>query len=70
MQEIAETARDSRRRRRLAVALDGSGAFRRFVGVIADDPAQRERWVGFRGERTPGAGVARGTRLGRLATPS
>ena len=32
------------------MALDGRGAFRRFKDVLADYPAERERWFGFRDE--------------------
>jgi hypothetical protein len=44
MVEFAETVTDHRLRRLLAVALDGKGAFGRFKRVLADYPAERERW--------------------------
>jgi hypothetical protein len=44
MVEFAETVADRRLREKLDVALDGRGAFRRFKDVLADYPAERERW--------------------------
>jgi hypothetical protein len=51
MSEFAGSVADAALRRLLEVALDGSGAFRRFKDVLADSPAQRGRWFAFRGER-------------------
>lgn len=51
MQEFAVSVADPSLQKLLEVALDGSGAFRRFKGVLADHPAERERWFAFRGER-------------------
>jgi hypothetical protein len=51
MAEFAASVRDSRLRDRLEVALDGRGAFRRFKDMLAQYPAERERWFGFRDER-------------------
>jgi hypothetical protein len=41
---FAETVRDQRLAQRLATALDGRGAFRRFRQVLRDDPAEEQRW--------------------------
>jgi len=51
MSEFAHSVADRALRRLLEVALDGSGAFRRFKDVLRDYPADRERWFAFRGER-------------------
>ena len=51
MAEFVATVDDARLRDGLEVALDGRGAFRRFKNVLFDDPAERERWFAFRGER-------------------
>jgi hypothetical protein len=51
MVEFAASVTDSRLRERLEIALDGRGAFRRFKDVLAQYPAERERWFGFRDER-------------------
>lgn len=51
MAEFAASVTDSRLRDRLEVALDGRGAFRRFKDVLAQHPAERERWFGFRDAR-------------------
>ncbi len=48
------SCRDIMRRETLRngeVALDGRGAFRRFKDVLAEYPAERERWFGFHDER-------------------
>ena len=44
MVEFAETVTDRRLYQLLVVALDGKGAFGRFKRVLADYPAERERW--------------------------
>ncbi len=51
MSEFAASVADAALRRLLEVALNGSGAFRRFKGVLTDFPAQRDRWFAFRTER-------------------
>jgi len=51
MVEFAETVADRRLREKLDVALDGRGAFRRFKDVLADYPAERERWFAFHDTR-------------------
>ena len=51
MAEFAGTVDGARLRDRLEAALDGRGAFRRFKNVLADHPAERERWFAFRDER-------------------
>jgi bifunctional DNA-binding transcriptional regulator/antitoxin component of YhaV-PrlF toxin-antitoxin module len=44
-------------RRRLATAIEGRGAFRRFRDVVYDDPALSEAWNQLSGERTVGRAV-------------
>jgi hypothetical protein len=51
MAEFAETVSNRRLREMLDLALDGRGAFRRFKNVLADYPAERERWFAFHQER-------------------
>jgi hypothetical protein len=51
MEEFADTVTNTRLRDRLGIALDGPGAFRRFKHVLADHPAERERWFRFRDDR-------------------
>lgn len=51
MSEFAASVADPSLCRLLEVALNGSGAFRRFKDVLSDFPADRERWFAFRGER-------------------
>jgi len=51
MTEFVSSVSDEGLRDRLAVVLDGRGAFRRFKNVLADHPAERERWFAFRDER-------------------
>jgi hypothetical protein len=51
MAQFAESIGDPSLRRLLDVALDGSGAFRRFKDVLRDYPVDRERWFAFRDER-------------------
>lgn len=50
MVEFAETVADRLLREKVVMALDGRGAFRRFKDVLADYPAEREHWFGFRDE--------------------
>lgn len=50
MAEFADTVSDSRLAGMLAVALNGKGAFRRFKDILADYPAERERWFQFHQE--------------------
>jgi hypothetical protein len=51
MVEFAESVVDRRLREKLEVALDGRGAFRRFKNVLADYPAERDRWFAFHDAR-------------------
>jgi hypothetical protein len=51
MAEFAASVRDGHLRDRLGVALRGRGAFRRFKDVLAERPAERERWFEFRDAR-------------------
>jgi tetratricopeptide (TPR) repeat protein len=51
MEEFTETVRQPALRQRLRDALAGKGAFGRFKRVLADHPAERERWFRVRDER-------------------
>jgi hypothetical protein len=51
MVDFADNVQDKALRRRLEVALDGRGAFRRFKDVFADFPEERQRWFDFRDAR-------------------
>jgi hypothetical protein len=51
MADFADTVTNARLRDRLGVALDGRGAFRRFKDVLAEHPAERERWFRFHDAR-------------------
>ncbi len=51
MVEFSETVKDRNLREKLAIALDGKGAFRRFKNVLSDYPEERERWFSFKDER-------------------
>jgi hypothetical protein len=51
MAEFTEAVDDPGLRDRLQISLAGRGAFRRFKNVLANSPAERERWFAFRDER-------------------
>lgn len=51
MAEFTETVADARLHDRLEVALEGRGPFRGFKTVLANYPAERERWFALRDER-------------------
>jgi len=51
MAEFTASVRNPRLRDLLDVALDGRGAFRRFKDVLAEYPAERERWFRFHDEQ-------------------
>lgn len=51
MAEFATSVRHPHLRELLDVALRGRGAFRRFKDVLADHPAERERWFRLRDGR-------------------
>ncbi len=51
MAEFAATVADPGLRRRLEDSLGGSRPFRRFKDVLADHPAERERWFAFHDDR-------------------
>jgi hypothetical protein len=44
MQQFIATITDPDLAQRLADAIDGRGAFRRFYNVIATDPSEHTRW--------------------------
>jgi hypothetical protein len=51
MERFIATVEDDTLRRRLNVAIDGKGAFRRFKDALMSHPVDRERWFAFRSER-------------------
>lgn len=51
MERFIPTVEDLEIQRRLGVAIDGKGAFRRFKDVLMSFSAERERWFTFRSER-------------------
>jgi hypothetical protein len=51
MERFIVTVEDEELRRRLNVAIDGKGAFRRFKDALMSHPVDRERWFAFRSER-------------------
>ncbi len=51
MERFIATIEDGDLRQRLAAAIDGKGAFRRFKDVLMAYPVDRERWFTFRSER-------------------
>jgi Uncharacterised protein family (UPF0158) len=48
MEQFIATVQDARMRGRLADAIHGRGAFRRFRDLLADHPHERERWFAFK----------------------
>ncbi len=51
MEAFIETVASERLAERLARAIQGRGAFRRFKDTLLDDPRERERWFAFREAR-------------------
>jgi len=51
MERFIVTVEDEELRRRLNIAIDGKGAFRRFKDALMSHPVDRERWFAFRSER-------------------
>jgi hypothetical protein len=51
MQDFMATVRDAHLRERLAAAIQGRGAFRRFKDVLERYPHERERWFTFQHDR-------------------
>jgi hypothetical protein len=51
MAEFINSVTDNRMRALLDVAINGSGAFRRFKDVLRGYPQERERWFAFQKER-------------------
>ena len=51
MEDFIETVGEERLQSQLWRAIDGRGAFRRFKDVLADHPAEEERWFRFEQER-------------------
>ncbi|NEO84793.1 MAG: hypothetical protein F6J87_11145 [Spirulina sp. SIO3F2] len=50
MEAFIDTVTDPILQDKLAIAIDGSGAFRRFKNVLLGEP-ERERWFQFKNER-------------------
>ena len=51
MERFIATVEDEELRRRLNIAIDGKGAFRRFKDALVSHQVDRERWFAFRSER-------------------
>ena len=51
MERFIATVEEVELRRRLNIAIDGKGAFRRFKDALMSHPVDRERWFAFRSER-------------------
>ncbi|MEM7135416.1 MAG: UPF0158 family protein [Myxococcota bacterium] len=51
MERFIATVEDDELRRRLNIAIDGKGAFRRFKDALVSHPVDRERWFAFRSDR-------------------
>ncbi len=51
MERFIATVEEDDLRRRLSIAIDGKGAFRRFKDALMSHPVDRERWFAFRSER-------------------
>ena len=51
MADFTRTMKDKNFQEKLEIALDGSGAFRRFKNVLYNYPQERERWFAFKNER-------------------
>ena len=51
MERFIATVEEDELRRRLNIAIDGKGAFRRFKDALMSHPVDRERWFAFRSER-------------------
>ena len=51
MEEFAEGVEDDLLRDKLAIALDGKGAFRRFKNVLYNYPEYRKKWFEFEQEK-------------------
>jgi hypothetical protein len=50
MERFVGSVTDEGLRKRLAIAIDGKGAFRRFKDVLLAYPAERERWFSYRAD--------------------
>jgi hypothetical protein len=48
MERFVASVSDDALRKRLGIAIDGKGAFRRFKDVLLAFPAERERWFSYR----------------------
>jgi uncharacterized protein UPF0158 len=49
MERFVATVAEDELKRRLLIAIDGKGAFRRFKDVLLSYPVERERWYAYRG---------------------
>jgi len=69
MQDFVTTVPDPDRGDRLAIAIQGRGAFRRFKDVLARWPGELERWYAFSDERQRGRARAWLADAGYCAAP-
>ena len=51
MEHFVQTVKDENLNEKLMIALDGSGAFRRFKNVLSRYPDELDRWYRFEGDR-------------------
>src|SRR5690606_17467796 len=58
MEHFIESLEEGELRTKLARAIDGKGAFRRFKDVLMSFPVEREQWFTFRSERLKACMVA------------
>jgi hypothetical protein len=70
MEAFISTVTDPDRADRLAIAITGKRAFRRFKDVLARWPEELERWFVFSGERRRGRARAWLTSAGVVAVPA
>ncbi len=52
MADFADTVKDKNLQEKLAIALDGKGAFRRFKNVLLGYPKEEKEWFEFKNKRT------------------
>ena len=49
--DFIATVKDDHLAQLLEVAIDGKGAFRRFMDILLNYPEERERWFGFKDDK-------------------
>ncbi len=52
MEDFVDTVENKSLRKKLALALNGKGAFRRFKDILSDYPKEREDWFKYKNEKT------------------